>query len=301
MKTSRPTSALVLTSTKRFGVGLAATGLAFSLTACNDDKGDGSAEGTKDSGSDSGSLAPAEAVQAAARGFESESYAATLTMDLNGSPFMDGSMEFVDDKNNKSDTKIMMSAIVDNMDTSDMSAEEQQMMDEMMGGLFQDVESSTVMVDGEVYMQMSADEAWVHMTAEEMDALMAQAGAEQKQVDIAGDANAILEELDDVEEVGDNEYEGTLKAGGEATGDLFTALGEVSASDTVVTVKLDDQDRLDELSFAIDMTSEQAGVLKSDFTIDVTEWGGDYDIQAPSGETKSWEEYQQEMMDTMGQ
>ncbi|WP_025273463.1 hypothetical protein [Haloglycomyces albus] len=282
-----------------------ATGLAISLAACN---GDDSSDDSKDNNEES-SASPFEAVLASTDGFKSEAYAATMEATLEGELFMSGSMEYADDSNNSADMEMYMSAMFDimaesNPEMADMMEDEE--MSGMMDSMFADTSVKTIVSDGDMYMHMSGgmmdmlveqygEDYWIQVPPEEAEQALAM--AEGQQVDIAGDAKSIIEDLEDVEEIEDGTYEGTLVEGSDAY-DSFMG-GEAMSDDTTsfedatVTVALDDQDRLDKLSFTTTMTDTEQGLsMEMDTTIDVTEWGGDYDFSAPEGNVITQDEFE---------
>ncbi|HEX2144599.1 MAG TPA: hypothetical protein VHG10_08840 [Glycomyces sp.] len=266
---------------------LAVPALGFGLAACgSDEPADESTGG--DESANAAALTPQEAVLASVENLDASSYQMEASMTVNGLDFMDmtGSYE---GESQQASADIFMSAMVE-ASGEQLTPEEQ----EMMGSLFGDMHTETIVVDKTLYMQLSGgmfdsmaesygEDAWFTMdltSDEELAGIYSQYGG----MDLREQTELILTELSDVEEASEGVYTGTLSADSEAmsalSGSGLGASGASAIDGTEVTVTLDDDGLLKTMTMAM---PEIEG-MTMEMTSEIVEIGGSYDIAAPASD-----------------
>lgn len=232
-------------------------------------------------------LSPQEAVLASVEGLDASSYKMESTMTVDGTEFMamTGSYE---GESSQASADIFMSAMMEASGET-MTAEEEA----MMGDMFGDMHTETIVVDQVMYMQMSGgmfdamaesygEDAWFTMDLTGDEAL-AEIYSQYGGMDLGAQTELMLTELENVEETGDNTYTGTLSADSEAmsalSGSGIGADSDAAAAidGTEVTVTLDDNGLLKTMT----MSMPEIEGMTMEMTSEIVETGGSYDIKAP--------------------
>lgn len=278
------------TATRLIGA-FAIPALGLGLTACGSEEKptEGATTAAEDGGA--AALSPGEAILASVENLNASSYQMEASMTVDGVEFMAMTGAY-EGESSKASADIYMSAMIE-ASGEQMSAEEQA----MMGDMFGDMHTETVVVDQVMYMQLSGgmfdamaesygEDAWFTMDLTSEDAI-AEAYAQYGGMDLAQQTELILTGLTDVKETGDGVYTGTLSADSEALAGLSGAglgAGSDAGSDaaamiegTEVTVTLDGDGLLKSMTMAM---PEIEG-MTMEMTSEITEIGGTYDIKAP--------------------
>lgn len=278
------------TATRLIGA-FAIPALGLGLTACGSEEEPTAGATTAAEENAAAALSPGEAVLASVENLNASSYQMASTMTIDGTEFMSMTASY-EGENSHASADIFMSAMLSAFG-EDLSAEDQA----MMGDMFGDMHSETIVVDNVLYMQMSGgmydamaesygEDAWftTDLTSE---GALAEAYAQYGGMDLGQQTELILTELTDVKETGDGVYTGTLNGDSEAVSALAGSglgMGSDAGSDvagmidgTEVTVTLDDDGLLKSMSMAL---PEIEG-MTMEMTSEITEIGGSYDIKAP--------------------
>lgn len=272
------------TATRLIGA-FAIPALGLGLAACGSEEKPSEGSNAGNEGAVA-ALSPQEAVLASLEGLDDSSYKMESTMTVDGTEFMamTGSYE---GESSQASADIFMSAMME-ASGEQMTPEEEA----MMGDMFGDMHTETVVVDQVMYLQMTGgmfdsmaesygEDAWFTLDLTSDDAI-AEAYAQYGGMDLAQQTELILTELTDVEETGDGVYTGTLSADSEAMSALSgSSLAGSDASamvdGTAVTVTLDDDGLLKSMTMAM---PEVEG-MTMEMTSEIVEIGGSYDIKAP--------------------
>lgn len=268
---------------QRLAGALAVPALGLALAACgSDEPAEQTGSGSTDEQANA-QLSPQEAVLASVEGLNDSSYKMESTMTVNGLDYMVSTGTYAGEDSQAS-IDILMSALME-ASGQEFTAEEA----EMMGSMFGDMHTETIVVDKVLYMQMSGgmfdtmaedfgENAWFTMDLTE-DAALGDIYSQYGGMDLAEQTELVLTELTDVEESGDGTYTGTLNADSEAMSALSGASGAEAAAleGTVVTVTLDGDGLLQTMT----MTMPEYEGMTMEMTSTIVEVGGEYTIAAP--------------------
>jgi hypothetical protein len=277
------------TATRLIGA-FAVPAIALGLSACGSDEKPAASTGGDEEGA-AAALSPQDAILASVENLNAESYKMESSMTVDGTEFMAMTGMYGGD-NSQAGADIFMSAMLE-ASGEELTAEDQ----ELMGDMFGDMHTETIVVDKVMYMQLSGgmydgmadaygEDAWFTMDLASDDA-MAQAFSEYGGMDLGEQTELVLTELTDVEETGDGVYTGTLNADSEALSALAGSglgMGSDAGSEatgmiegTEVTVTLDG----DGLLKSMTMTMPEVEGMAMEMTSEIVEIGGSYDIKAP--------------------
>lgn len=271
------------TATRLIGA-LAVPALGLGLAGCgSEEPNDTGSEGGGNDGAVA-ALSPGEAVLASVESLGDSSYKMESTMTVNGQEFMTMTGAY-EGENSQASADILMSAMME-ASGEEMSPEDQA----MMGDMFGDMHTETIVVDQVLYMQMTGgmfdamaesygEDAWFTMDLTGDEAL-AEIYSQYGGMDLGEQTELMLTELENVEETGDNTFTGTLSADSEALSALSGSAGSDAAGmvdGTEVTVTLDDDGLLKTMS----MTMPDVEGMSMEMTSEIVEIGGSYDIKAP--------------------
>ncbi|SDD65158.1 hypothetical protein [Glycomyces harbinensis] len=269
---------------QRLAGAIAAPALGLALVACGDGGNDTSGGSGDADNQAAAQLSPQEAVLASVEGLNDSSYKMESTMTVNGLDYLVSSGTYAGE-NSQASADILMSALME-ASGEQLTPEEA----EMMGSMFGDMHTETVVIDKVLYMQMSGgmfdamaedfgENAWFTMDLTE-DAALSDIYSQYGGMDLGEQTELILTDLTDVEETADGTFTGTLDADSEAMTALSGASGaEASAlvDGTEVTVTLDGDGLLQTMVMSL---PEYQG-MTMEMTSEIVEIGGDYTITAP--------------------
>ncbi|MFC4334880.1 hypothetical protein [Salininema proteolyticum] len=288
---------------KTAGSGLAALTLALGLTACNDDKSDGSVDEGADTAGDT-----ATGVEAALESLDAAPYGATMSMDLGGLQYLEGLLEFDDDENGHLETLTYSSVLKELAPEAFEGQTDDEKAKVMVDTLMTDMVAKTTTVGGEAYHQMKGgmgailkpklgEDFWVHMPADQVDAGMERLAYQPVDIDV--NAEMILGNITDVEETEAKTFEGSLETGAVDLVKLFGLYGPqtVGEESIPVTVTMDDEGRFSGLSFSATAVYDDLGEYPVEYAIDIAEWDGDYSPTAPEGNIIEVEELDELLLD----
>ncbi|QSB16834.1 hypothetical protein JQS43_11415 [Natronosporangium hydrolyticum] len=263
---------------------VAVPALVLGLAACGSDTGaEPGEEGVAQ-------LSPEEVLLASYSSLESESYQMESVVTMNGIDFLEMST-VVEGESSQSSQSVFMSAILDAAG-EDLSGEP-----ELAGmeAMFSDMHTTTIVVAGTVYMQMSGslvdtteaygEDAWftIDLTEQgDLDEIYEMFGG----FDLASQTETLLTEITDVEETGDGVYTGTVREDSEFMQSMVGAAAptgppEPASDDTVdVVITLDEN----ELLSTVEMIFPEIDGVTMHMSSEIVDVGGEYGIAPPDSD-----------------
>lgn len=258
--------------------------LALGLTACDGGDGGSSPSGT----GDVSGLSPAEAVLASFQNLSSQSYKMESTVSVNDIEFVT-STSLVNGDAMHTSQDMHMSAM---LEVAGQGLPQDPALRDMMGQMFQDTHTESILVDGVYYFQLTGGmysslteqygpDAWFTVDVSEqpdLNELYSEIGS----FDLAAQTETLLNSLSDLRETSPGVYTGTLNPNAEPMQALLGSMGTLGTGANAfegieMVITLDNSGRLK----SMEMTMPEMEGMTMRIVTTVVEVGGDYSIAAP--------------------
>lgn len=255
---------------KLFGAVSMAGALVLATAACGDDDSNGGDADSDDEEASVGAGSAHDTVMASLQNLDGETYA--MDIDLGG--FGSGSFE-VDLPSESQQGELTF-------DFAEMAQLDDDFDDSMADHMPEEMVMEMIVIGDDIYMKYDGgpmfgddDGLWEHMNAEDFDSVGGDVDQFQA-MDMQTMTEEMMDSLDDVEQVDDNTYTGTMEL---STIDSAMGMGggDASGESAEVTITLDDDEMLQMVEMDMD-------VVGSEFvlTMEITDYGMPVDIQAPA-------------------